>query len=250
VSRSCYLLAGIVLAGLGPLSNGRVWGQVPCPRAVFIANGAGDSILATLSLTYVARTDRLPLRIETIQWSAGDVFVDIRDQVNHRLAGQSLAGKIWAWRVAHPAGRVCLLSHSAGVAVVLAAVECLPPGAVDRVIVLGPGISPWYDLRPALARVREGIDVFYSSQDVLLAALVPLAGTTDGLPGPAAGEVGFAQHISCAEDAGLYCKLHQHAYSPAYFWTGNDGGHCGWLRPCFVRAYLVPMLLGTDHHLP
>jgi hypothetical protein len=213
---------------------------------VFIANGAGDSLAASRFFGFVVARDGLPVCVQTIRWTAGDPLTDVSDPVNHRRAGRHLAQSIWAYHLANPHSRVCLLSHSTGAAVVLAAAECLPPGVVDRVILLAPLSSPWYDLRPALWRVREGIDVYFSSEDLVLDTVVPWVGTTDGVPGPAAGSVGFAQHIACPEDAALYAKLRQYAYGPAFFWTGSAGGHAGWLRLRFLRGYVVPAVLGTD----
>ena len=80
--------------------------------------------------------------------------------------GQRLACRVTALRQASPAAEVYLVGHSAGCAVVLAAAESLPPGGVNRIILLAPSASLDYDLRPALRCARGGIDVFYSDRDV------------------------------------------------------------------------------------
>jgi pimeloyl-ACP methyl ester carboxylesterase len=241
-----------LLLVLWPLVPGRACGQAACPPGppaqgiLIIANGAGDSRAATDYLTKAFRENHIPFYLDTLYWSLGDVFRDVTNQANHRAAGQFLAAKVNAYRTAHGGGRVVLLSHSSGAAVVLAAVEILPPGTVDRVIVLAPGCSTLYDLRPALYRVREGIDVFYSTQDEVLANMVNLTGTTDGVHAPAAGRVGFTPIITCPDDLGLYLKLHQYRWYPALRSVHNYGGHIGTLHLAFLRAYILPRIVGYD----
>ena len=176
----------------------------------------------------------LPLAVQTFGWShgAGRVFSDLRGQARHRDKGQELAGRILAHRQAHPADRIVIVAHSAGAAVTLAAAEGLPAGTVDRIILLAPAVSARYDVRPALAATREGIDAYHSSKD-LISLTLTMTGTTDGWNGASAGRGGFD-----AADPGL----RQYAWQADMAPTGNWGGHFGSTRPEFLRAYVVPLL--------
>jgi hypothetical protein len=244
-------LASALALGLLSLLPSPALAQLASPRPaaaggiVFVADGAGGWQTASDSVAQAVRRAGLPFCVETEYWSAGSLWDDLWDQVNHREAGRALARRVCLYRQAHPHGRVVLIAHSAGAAVVLAAVECAPPGFVDRVILLAPGTSSCYDLRPALYRVGEGIDCFYSLMDGLLETVAPLFGTTDGQDGPAAGQVGFVRVGHRPEDLGLYTKLHQYAWCPELEWTGNKGGHFSWLRGRFVEAYVLPLVAGS-----
>jgi pimeloyl-ACP methyl ester carboxylesterase len=242
-----FLAAGVALALL-PFAAGPAAGQVTPPTRgiIFVANGAGDSWAASESLTNAVDDLGLPFCVETVEWSQANFLEDLWDRANHRAAGRHLARQICQYRQAHPGDRVVLLSHSAGAAVVLAAVECAPPGFVDRVILLAPGTSKCYDLRPALWRVRESIDAFISYADTVLEVVAPLIGTTDGVEAPAAGQVGFGRVGNRPEDLALYTKLHQYGWSPDLEWTCHQGGHYGWLRARYVQAYLLPLVIGAD----
>jgi hypothetical protein len=241
------LLTWNLFLGFWLIGDVRADGQASGPQTiVFVANGAGGGTGATDSLEHVVRKWRLPIQVETVRWASGSLFDDIRDQKNHQRGAEALARKVWACQASNPGARICMLSHSAGVEIILGAVERLPPGVVSRVIILAAGCSRDHDLRPALARVSEGIDVHFSTQDNLLDTLVQFSGTTDGQRGLTAGEYGFSVSLHSPEDAALYSKLRQYRYSPALAWTGHQGGHWGCLWPCFVRTYLVPALLGSE----
>jgi hypothetical protein len=124
------------------------------------------------------------------------------------------------------------------------AAESLPPGGVERVVLLAPSVSTDYDLRPALARSRQGIDVFYSRRDWLVLGLgMTFSGTTDRRLGAAAGRVGFRPVITDPGDRALYARLRQHEWEPDVAWTGHTGGHYGADEPGHVRARIVPLLV-------
>jgi pimeloyl-ACP methyl ester carboxylesterase len=188
-----------------------------------------------------------PLQIETVAWSLGTNRY-IADQVNHEnhlVQGQQLASRIAAYRRAFPVRPIYLVGHSAGCAVLLAATEALPPDAVNRMILLAPSVCQAHDLRPALRCCRSGIDVFRSDRDWLMLGLgAGIVGTTDPGCRTAAGKGGFRPIIFCPADAALYGQLRQHPWDPALEWTGNDGGQLGDTRPAFLRAYVVPLLVG------
>src|SRR5205814_4536658 len=126
----------------------------------FVADGSGDMHTVSDTLTGIARDSRLPLRVERVSWShgSGAVFPDVYDGEQHRFQGQALARQVAAYRASKPQQRICLVGYSSGAAVVLASTEALPPGCVDRLVLLSPAVAARRDLRPALRCCREGID--------------------------------------------------------------------------------------------
>src|SRR5262249_21592140 len=173
----------------------------------------------------------------------GRVFLDCYGHSNQRAQGQRLACEVTAYRQAYPTGRVCLVGHSSGAAVVLTAAEALPPGSVDRIVLLAPSVSCGYDLRPALCCAREGIDVFYSGRDSV-SLLLGVLGSTDGCWLSVAGYAGFRPVLCGPEDEQLYQGLRQHRWSSGLSRTGHLGGHFGCNRGDFLRDQVAPLLLG------
>jgi pimeloyl-ACP methyl ester carboxylesterase len=186
-----------------------------------------------------------PVCVATVEWSHGygRMIADQTDVCHTLERGRRLACDVLAYRSQPGSLPVCLVAHSAGSAVVLAAAASLPPDTVERIVLLAPSVSAYHDLRPALRSARHGIDVFYSCRDTnILQTVVGFLGTSDGLDGPAAGRVGFRAAASTPEDAALYARLRQHPWHPSVAWTGNDGGHYGSFEPGYLRAYVLPLL--------
>jgi pimeloyl-ACP methyl ester carboxylesterase len=218
---------------------------------IFAVDGAGGFQSTTQAVSQGVAEAHLPLGVVPVEWTHGygRVLADQIDWPYARECGCRLAVQIAAYRQAFPQGKVFLVSHSAGSAVTLAAAEALPPGSIDRIILLSPSISSEYDLRPTLRCVRDGIDVYYSTRDTLQLGLgIALVGTADGCWGcAAAGRVGFQPQIQCPEDVCLYSKLRQHPWNACLAWTGNRGGHYGGYRQEFLQAFVLPLL---DDRMP
>jgi pimeloyl-ACP methyl ester carboxylesterase len=218
-----------------------------CQRGViFTADGAGGFLATSKALTHELQTTCLQLGVVSVDWSHGygRVFADQVDWRHSREEGCKLAGQILAYRQSFPQGKVYMVAHSAGTAVAIAAAESLPPGSIDRIVLLAPSMATDYDLRPALSSVRESIEVFYSSRDKFhLGFGVAILGTADGCHGcTAAGRTAFQPQIQSPADAALYAKLRQHPWDPCLAWTGNHGGHYGDYQPEFLRAFVLPLL--------
>jgi pimeloyl-ACP methyl ester carboxylesterase len=212
---------------------------------VFAADGAGDFHATSLSLCRVVSDCSLPLRVQPFEWSHGfgRIFADQIDHAHARAAGCQLAAQVEAYHRACPEHAIYLVGHSAGSLVVLTAAEALPPGTVERIVLLAPSVSAGYDLRPALCHAREGIDVFYSPRDWwFLGVGTTLVGTADGGWHCPAGRIGFRPLEETPEDGVLYSKLRQHAWHPCVEWAGNHGGHYGGYQPDYLRAYVLPLL--------
>jgi pimeloyl-ACP methyl ester carboxylesterase len=213
---------------------------------VIVANGSGDFRTVSLGLSRAVCEAGVPLRVETFVWSHGfgSYVTDHVDHCNQVEQGRRLACLVACYRRACPCRAVYLVGHSAGCAVVLAAAEALPPGSVERVVLLAPSVSTDYDLRPALGCTRLGIDAFCSRRDVFTLGLaMALVGTADRCRAPAAGRVGFQPVLVNPTDAALYTKLRQHCWDPCVCWTGHQGFHYGSNRKDFARAYLLPLFL-------
>jgi pimeloyl-ACP methyl ester carboxylesterase len=242
------LLAGCL--GGGPRPEGRNAAAFPAspPAAVaFVANGSGDFRTVSAGLAQAVAETGAALEIDTFVWSHGKgrYATDHVDHANHLAQGRHLAAEVAAYRRAYPERRVSLVGHSAGCAVVLAAAELLPPDSVDRLVLLAPSVCVAYDLRPALRAARGGIDSFHSEEDWLILGLaMDVVGTAEGCCREAAGRYGFTPVIACPADAALYGRLRQHPWAPVVAWSGHDGGHYGNNRPGFLRAYVLPLLVG------
>jgi pimeloyl-ACP methyl ester carboxylesterase len=221
-------------------------GGPPCEGVVFVADGSGNLHGTFDGLARVVAETCQPVWVLRVGWShgTGRVFCDLHGRSNQRTKGQGLAAEVLQYRATHPGGRICLVGHSAGAAVVLAAAEALPPGAVDRIVLLAPAVSPGYDLRPALVCSREGIDCFHSHRDSV-SRLLAVVGTADGSWVCSAGRGGFRTTPHTAADALLYQGLRQHAWHREAGDPGDNGGHFCWTRDAFLRASVLPLLLGS-----
>ena len=223
----------------------------PLPQAsavVFCADGSGGPGGTSGVLQSVVAEAKAPLRVEMVEWShgRGRYLADHLHWKNIERSGLRLAEETKALKRRHPGKRICYVGQSAGAAVVLVAAEAVPAGTVERVVLLAPSVSTRYDLKPALARVGEGIDVFYSRDDWFVLGLgMALSGTTDRDLAPAAGRVGFREDARTAQEQALYAKLHQHKWEPSVSWTGNDGGHFGPSSPGHLMEVVLPMLTGA-----
>ena len=250
IRRTCCFLSAVLLSpGCLALPGPQPSTQPPPHNAppegvVFIVDGAGGFQATSKSFRQTVATEGLPLCIETVVWTHGYCRF-LADQVHHKHLveeGHRLAALIQE-RKQTCTVPIYLVGHSAGAGVALAALEEMPPGVVERVVLLAPAVSANYDLRPALARVCGGIDVFYSDRDWAYLGLgVCVTGTADRHWARAAGRVGFRTTVKCPEDAALYARLRQHRWERTLEWTGNHGGHYGGYQPEFLRCFVLPLL--------
>lgn len=218
-------------------------GRAGVPGTVFVADGAGDFQFTSRSIRNVAQADGYPLQVVTYSWSHGYLRV-IADQVGYehaRCEGKRLATEVLEFHARHPGTPVYLLGHSAGSAVILAALENLPPGVVDRAVLLSPSLSTCYDVRPALASVEGGLYVFHSPYDTwYLGVVTGVVGNSDRRWGSSSGRYGF--HVPDCDPAGVYARLHQRSWQPSDVELGNRGGHYGNYQREFLRVHVLPLL--------
>lgn len=214
----------------------------PAQGIVLVADGAGGGHEASLALAASVKKAGLPLTVTSFNWThgVGRGIADMTDIEHAREEAEQLARLIRKHRDRDPNVPIYVVGYSAGAHVVLEATRWLEPKSIDRMILLAPAVASDYDLRPALAVSRDGIDAFISERDRLYLRLgTDLVGTADGQRGAtAAGRVGF----DVPANDPLARQLRQHAWQPSVAWTGNDGSHGGSLSPRYVRAYLLPLL--------
>ncbi len=219
--------------------------DVPVKGIVFCADGAGGFGWTTEALAHTAAEMKIPIHVELVDWSHGRglMITDNCHWRNTREQGANLADMVNVAHERYPQLPVYLIGHSAGCAVCLEATKHLPANSVERIVLLAPSVSPSYDLRPALACSRLGIDSFISHQDwVTLGVTMRIFGTTDRKWTAAAGKVGFRRPYDGSPDAELYRKLREHVWQPSEAATGHRGGHYGSYVPGYLKAKVLPLL--------
>ena len=218
--------------------------RAPVGAVVFCADGAGG-FGGTSTALRENLGERSCVRVEQFDWSHGKWRM-LSDHLHHRNIleqGQRLAREAQCQKVRCPDVPIYFVGHSAGSAVVLVAAESVPPGVIERVVLLAPSVSSTYDLRSALSRSRLGVDAFVSKSDWWILGMgMHLFGTTDGCWTTTSGRVGFQPVGREPCDAALYAGLHQHAWDPTQASAGHDGGHYGSFEDGFLRASVLPLL--------
>lgn len=220
------------------------------PRGlVLVADGIGGLDLCAGSLGRLVPQCRLPLEVRTVRWGhgVGRWLADLTRSDNvARHAGQ-MAEQVREFLGRHPEGPVFLVGKSGGAGVVLRALEGLPEGSVERVVLLAPAVSPGYDLSKALRGVRRELVVFISPLDfALLGAGTWAFGTIDRVRGVGAGLVGFRGpdpgSMGGADAAAFAAKVRHVRWRPSMARVGYLGGHLAVDMPPFLRRYVVPLL--------
>jgi pimeloyl-ACP methyl ester carboxylesterase len=217
------------------------------PATVFVADGAGNYQFTTTSLRTVLQKDGYPIEVVTYDWSHGShrIFADHLGYQHAREEGKKLALAVLEYHAAHPGRPIYLLGHSAGATVAVVALENLPPGVVDRAVLLSPALSTQYDIRPALRSVKSNLYVFYSRYDCLyLGIATGILGTPDHRWTAPAGRAGFCNQPDL-DDPTLLDKLVQRPWKPNDVELGNNGGHYGNYQPDFLRIRVIPLLNPT-----
>ena len=183
-------------------------------------------------------------RFETFSWSAylGPAHDHLITTKSKAIA-RRLARKIEKVRTVDPTGRIDIMGLSAGTAVILSALEQLPPEvAVDNVVLLSSSVSAGHDLTPALRHVRRNLYATCSPHDGILSAL-PI--NADGKSGLAAGQAGFRLADSGENAEAEYRKVINLPWRPAYLAYDWDGGHTSVTGSMFVASVIAPRLLIT-----
>jgi hypothetical protein len=226
----------------GPQSNS----PSPTTGIVFVVEGIGG-------LDFVARAAQsslihagLPHEVRIFTWTHGEghFLKDLQDTIHLLHKADELAAEILRFKERDPRRPVYLVGKSGGAGLVLAAAERLPPGTLERIVLLSAAVSPTYDLRRALSATRAEIVSFYSGYDQLILGLgTRQFGTIDRVYGPSAGLNGFRIPANATpEDGVLYERLVQIPWRPAMIREGNLGTHTGTSMPAFIGKEVAPWL--------
>lgn len=213
---------------------------------ILIADGVGGLDPCTFGLRHVVGRDGATPLVRGVSWGHGwgRWHADLSNVTNHREQSAALAEQVMAWRADHPGHPAFLVGKSGGTRIVVGALEALPEGAVDAVVLLAPALSPVYNLSRALRAVDSEMTVFWSPLDVVILGVGTLLfGTVDRVHSVGAGLVGF-QVPTDLDDEGKrqYAKLRQIRWRPEMASSGYLGGHLGTDHPAFLRKYIVPLL--------
>lgn len=183
--------------------------------------------------------------LDVIDWPDGRFpIAALQSEAENRRRAEAIAAEI-ATR-ARAGAPIYFTSESGGAGMAVWVLESLPDDvSVESLIMLGPALSPQYDLSVALRHVRGSAHAFSSRYDKWILSLgTSVFGTMDGVHTPAAGCVGFT--MPPGADAAQYEKLVRHEYQVSWLWDyGRHGGHTGVLSVRFASGYIAPLLIET-----
>ncbi|MGL6094516.1 MAG: alpha/beta hydrolase, partial [Fimbriiglobus sp.] len=139
---------------------------------IFLLGGINDVFVMTRSWRRGLAAAGLPHAIIPFAWQQGFramlTFADLWRTDHHRREAGRLAGLIREAN-ATDGGPVHVIAHSAGTALTCYALEQLePPDAVTSAVLVGSGLSPGYDLSPAIHVCRAGMLTIDSPLDVFM----------------------------------------------------------------------------------
>ena len=185
--------------------------------------------------------------VELRQWGVSPLgtFLNLTRLKVNRQRAKEIAVALVEFHRSHPDVPVTIIAYSGGSAIALFAAEALPPDIqLEKIVIIGPAVSPYYDLGPALARTRRGITTFYSARDTFMLGWgTRTFGTMDRVHTNAAGLVGFLD-----KDAKLRQTpgLKQIPWREEWRCLGHDGKHPGWLAGEWTREVLAREVISTE----
>jgi pimeloyl-ACP methyl ester carboxylesterase len=236
----------VLLVVLGLPATAAAEPPPPPPGVIILAGGVGGSELLSVSARWSLAWAGVPHEVRSFAWTHGK-FRHLRDlqDTRHLIAkAEELAAEVRRLKAEDPARSVYLVGHSGGTGLILAAAERLPPGTVERMVLLSAAVSPGYDLRPALRATRGEIISFNSKIDLFwLSWGTSTFGTIDRCYVEAAGLNGFVEPEGLTEeDRKLYARLVQVGWHPEMVLGHYGGLHASTCMPDFLIHHVVPWL--------
>lgn len=239
----------VVVAFVGLLVAGAAGArdtQVRRDGLVFVVGGVGGFDFLNSAAQKALPKTGVKHEIRDFVWThgKGQMFRDLQDVRYLLHKADELAAQILKVKEETPDRPVYVVGKSGGAGLVLAAAELLPPGTLERIILLSAAVRPNYDLRFALRATRGEIISFYSAYDqVILNWGTRQFGTVDRFYGASAGLHGFLipPHLGPVDRA-LYAKLVQVPWKPGMIFEGHFGNHAGTSMPGFVGREVSPWL--------
>ena len=192
------------------------------------------------------------MRVVPVRWAHGfgHWYADLTDVANHEAHSRSIVEQVLEWHARYPTRPVFLVGKSGGTWIVVKALEGLPAGSVEAVVLLAPAISPGYDLSKALRAVNRELVAFWSPLDlIVLGAGTWIFKTTDRVRSIQRG-AGRVPRPGDARRRGAVALRVEAPPGPLADRdgerTGYLGGHVGPDSPAFLRKYVVPLLTRPD----
>ncbi len=258
VSRGCLSLLGMVLHPLGrfcgPLLNDLRTPERLDKGLVLILPGIEGESFLNHNIARGLADGGVESAIEIFDWTTGVILLflyHLRGKRRHTRQAQRLVEQIVAYRQSHPGRPVYLVGHSGGGAMIVLALERLPPeDKVTCAVLLQSALSPDHDLTTALERTERGIWNVRSVLDVFFLGVGTwIMGTLDGRRHSAAGMVGFRQPTGLPLWAReLYAtKLHEMTFRPAMIADFHVGGHLSVTSRPYLAKNVAPLLIGTGN---
>ncbi len=214
-----------------------------CEGIILVAGGIGGIDGAATGLAYAAAARGLSYRVECLHWSCGlgRWFRDLTDTRLHAEQAALLVDWIYTLRESHPGVPIYLAGKSGGSKLVVQALEQLPEASVEAAVLLGPALSPGYDLTGALRGLKRELIVYYSPYDAVLLNLgTRIFGTIDRVHSVASGLVGFRQPEGA--NAATYERLRQIRWQRSMVRDGYLGEHFTLDHPRFLERHVMPWL--------
>ncbi len=190
--------------------------------------------------------------IDLDQW--GDrpfgTFRNLLPLERNRKRAAERAVKLTEYRRQFPEQPITIIGFSGGGGMALFIAEALPEEVMlEGIILLGPAISPDYDITPSLVHCRKLVN-FYSEHDWFMAGVATeWFGTMDRKKTATAGSRGFLD-MDGNQLQNEHCT--QMPWIPAWRELGHDGGHSGWLARGWAREVLAlhvaPVLPGNTEN--
>jgi len=242
------LLTVLTICGvrLSPVAGADKPASAGKPGVIFTVGGVGGFDVLGRSARSAFPRAGLAHEVRDFVWTHGwgQVLKDLKDHRHLARQADELAAAIQRTKEADAERPVFVIGKSGGTALVLAAIEQLPPATVERVVLLSAAVSPDYDLRPALQACKRGIVSFHSRHDRLILGWGTREfGTADRVYGPSAGLDGFNTPADLSdEDQKLYDRLVQVPWNPRMVRDGHLGTHLGTSLPGFLRKQVAPLL--------
>ena len=218
-------------------------------EVMFILDGVGGFQFAPVLIRRALREQQSDVGTILYAWQyglPGEIWTDLMWLRRNRVMGVQLARKLLALHRSKPHCRVHLVAFSGGAGIAVFALEALRGREiVETFVMLGPALSPEYNLGPALGAVRRAYALI-SERDVGILGLgTQVFGTTDRRFTRAAGLTGFRLPANLStQDAEAYRRLGEIRWTPVLKEDGHLGGHTGWASGRLLCRHLLPLLHG------